>query len=860
MAMEVDTSTTRPSHANDAIFSVCASGVAVGLKRRDKSFVQDVFDRHNDSGISVETLRLALADADAPLIPDSKAAAAEMMVHFGAGKSRLSFTDFARAVIAPDELELFFQEHRIPLLADALRPHVGRGHDQLQRVGLLPAETMRAATAAVAASLSDQVDSIHLELQRVFAAESEAKKDAGKFTVFAMSCGKVADFHSGLSVRVGTAHPSFEATMRREHCQKAGCDVPFKSDNYQITTTPKNEWLYIAGNETGQLRACRDMGHGRRIVPVDELLLLPLARHAKLTRPEMLAIVLYTGPMFQVYNTILRRYPPDIFAAFEKGGNKFATTIFVLASACQKVSRSMHIPEGTLLYRGLGGLADLPASFHQPDLCGCSGFTEWGFMSTTADRDVALGYSGVKQRRPKSMVMVIETTSVDRGADISLFSQYPREREFLWVPCSFVQRLPCTRLRMEVVDGGLVTFVPVRVNANLKIETVEELQEKKKLAHLTSAHAMLDELRYWLAEWATSDAAATRLSRDLTSSTAFTPTTLSAAVLEQCEEAVARHEAVPATEYVDDGTFRSLVSEVLLIKAWAKEKVLLWMEDDSQYINQVQNSWSLRVCHRKWQSRLRQRLAAPAAEPKELAKVGVQLLQSRGLVKHAVVGEANADGEELLVVAGGDGWDAGDIAAAVAAGADIAAVDTAGRTAVHNAARYGHTHSLVALLAAGGNKTVCTTDYRGFSPAWAAAASGNADCLQLLLAAGADVNKCNEDGVAPVCIAAQKGHVACLVHLLHARCDVHVLDKRGQSPMLVACLHGNAEVVSLLLAAGADASQRGTRPSLFKHHSACDVSPLEVARRGTRQGHIECVQLLERVGDQETQAAPQAQL
>jgi hypothetical protein len=835
--------------AKDAILSTCHAGVASGLKRRDKNFIRDVFERHKDiiSGdLSAEKLRLALADVDAPLIPDSEAAAAEVVKHFSVGNGGLNFTEFARAVATPDDMELFFREKHLPLLADALRPHVGRGHDQLQRVGLLPEGTMRAATAAVASGLRDQADAVHSELKRMFAAQLEAKEAAGKFTVFKMSSGNVTDFHSGLTGRVGTPHPNFEAAMRREHCEKAGCDVAFTSANYKITTTPQNEWRYIAGDEVGRLPVCPDMGHSRRIVPVEELLQLPLARHAKLTRPEMLAIVLYTGPMFQVYNTILRRFPHQVFTAFQEGGNTFATTIFVLVSACQKVSRSMQIPEGTLLYRGMGGLMDLPDSFHQPDACGCSGFTEWGFMSTTADYEVALGYSGLSERRPKAMVMEIEATAVDRGADISLFSQYPREKEYLWVPCSFVERLPGNRLRLEVVNGGLVTFVPVRVNANLKTETVEELQEKKKRAHIASALGMLDELRHELAEWAASAATAARLLLDYTRNKggrSFTPATFAAAVLRQFEEVVERHKAVPATAYMDDTTFRSLVSEMLETKAWAKEKVLLWMEDVSQYISQVQDSWSLRVCHRKWQARLRQRLAAAADEPTQMSELGVQLLQSRGLVKHAVRGEVNSDGEELLVVAGGDGWPASDIFAAVAAGADIAAVDIAGRTAVHNAARFGNAHSLAALLDVGAQATVCTTDRRGFSPVWAAAASGGVECLQLLLAARADANERNIEGVAPLFIAAQKGHAACVVQLLAARCDVNILDAHGHSPMLAACMHGNAEVVSLLLAAGASIGQRVRRPSLFDDHSASHMSPLDVARQ---QGHAACVELLER--------------
>jgi hypothetical protein len=58
--------------------------------------------------------------------------------------------------------------------------------------------------------------------------------------------------------------------------------------------------LYIAGDDAGHQVACPDMGHGRRIVQISELMKLKLAIDAKLCEVEMLAIVLYTGPMFQV--------------------------------------------------------------------------------------------------------------------------------------------------------------------------------------------------------------------------------------------------------------------------------------------------------------------------------------------------------------------------------------------------------------------------------------------------------------------------------------------------------------------------------------------------------------------------------
>lgn len=128
-------------------------------------------------------------------------------------------------------------------------------------------------------------------------------------------------------------------------------------------------------------------------------------------------------PQYMIYNAILRQYPNQVYDKFNDGGNTFPTTIFVLVSAVMKVARSMPIPSGTKLYRGLGGLLDLPDCFRKGDSKGCKGYTEWGFMSTTADKAVAIQYSGVSKGRPKAMVMEIEPNAVDRGACIKDFSQ-----------------------------------------------------------------------------------------------------------------------------------------------------------------------------------------------------------------------------------------------------------------------------------------------------------------------------------------------------------------------------------------------------------------------------------------------------
>jgi hypothetical protein len=282
--------------------------------------------------------------------------------------------------------------------------------------------------------------------------------------------------------------------MEAEHCARAGCTVPFTTSNYGITSTPQQEWRYVVDMQTDGA----DMRHGRRLLDVDSLAATPTAQAAKLTRVELIAVVLYTGPMvtgppspsplfphcplyrpargphlptqpgpilkknrftyprrytivsspaiassaltrpapprpappqFAVYNAILRQWPAAMYETFRKGRNLYPTTIHVLVSAVQKLACALKLPEGLALYRGLGGTMRLPESFHRADASGCRGFAEWGFMSTTSSRGVALAYSGVDEHKPLPTVFEIRVGAVDRGACIRDFSQYPGEIE-----------------------------------------------------------------------------------------------------------------------------------------------------------------------------------------------------------------------------------------------------------------------------------------------------------------------------------------------------------------------------------------------------------------------------------------------
>ncbi len=83
--------------------------------------------------------------------------------------------------------------------------------------------------------------------------------------------------------------------MKAEHCHREGCDYKFETSNHtEIKTHPSKEWEIVV-----EKKPCpkEDMRCSRRIPNIDELLKLPLARRSNLTRHEVIAVVLYSGPM-----------------------------------------------------------------------------------------------------------------------------------------------------------------------------------------------------------------------------------------------------------------------------------------------------------------------------------------------------------------------------------------------------------------------------------------------------------------------------------------------------------------------------------------------------------------------------------
>ncbi|KNC47417.1 ankyrin repeat protein [Thecamonas trahens ATCC 50062] len=124
-------------------------------------------------------------------------------------------------------------------------------------------------------------------------------------------------------------------------------------------------------------------------------------------------------------------------------------------------------------------------------------------------------------------------------------------------------------------------------------------------------------------------------------------------------------------------------------------------------------------------------------------------------------------------------------------------------TAMHYAARRGHTDVMQALLEAGANANA-VFNLMGWTALYAAAYHGREAAVQLLLEAGADPQTCDLDGMTPLHAAAGKGHLLVVTTLLGAGADVEGRTHAGWTPLHVAAYNGKLDIIRALLESGAE--------------------------------------------------------
>lgn len=94
------------------------------------------------------------------------------------------------------------------------------------------------------------------------------------------------------------------------------------------------------------------------------------------------------------------------------------------------------------------------------------------------------------------------------------------------------------------------------------------------------------------------------------------------------------------------------------------------------------------------------------------------------------------------------------------------------------------------------------------TPLTSKAHRGKTACVEALLAAGADIEERDKQGMTPLLLAVAGGHLPCVRALLAAGADINRPDPFGNTPLMTAFSHRRLPVFRELLRAGADVTLR----------------------------------------------------
>ncbi|RSL89936.1 hypothetical protein CEP51_000961 [Fusarium floridanum] len=189
------------------------------------------------------------------------------------------------------------------------------------------------------------------------------------------------------------------------------------------------------------------------------------------------------------------------------------------------------------------------------------------------------------------------------------------------------------------------------------------------------------------------------------------------------------------------------------------------------------------------------------------------LLQSRSPDILAQIDEPDIVGETPLMYAVQLGH-TDQVKALIDAGADVNIKRKNGRQALNGAANA----EIVDLLVRAG-ADVHATDASGCTALHMAAGNNETEIVEKLLLMGARVNQSSHRGLRPLHMAARDNSPDAARLLCSFGGDIEAKDNKGGSPLKMAILHNSHHTIAILLELGADyLSQRSSKSSL--HHAA----------------------------------------
>eukprot|EP00325_Prymnesiales_sp_UTEX-LB-985_P016966 CAMPEP_0174755368 /NCGR_PEP_ID=MMETSP1094-20130205/106211_1 /TAXON_ID=156173 /ORGANISM="Chrysochromulina brevifilum, Strain UTEX LB 985" /LENGTH=715 /DNA_ID=CAMNT_0015961257 /DNA_START=10 /DNA_END=2157 /DNA_ORIENTATION=+ len=213
--------------------------------------------------------------------------------------------------------------------------------------------------------------------------------------------------------------------------------------------------------------------------------------HSELIDEELVAIRLYTGPMYQKYNAVLRAKSGNAFLVKQWKDicirNNYVSTIHAINSAVIKLSK---LSKAGMVYRGVC-YGKLDSKFWSANADGVCGGVEFGFQSTTRDRTQAVHYAtgcGWAKQADAMTIFEMQMGMIDRGAELGWVSMYPHEKECLFPPLTGVEAL-----RADV--DGMMLNIKARMSINLSAQTLEQVLSRRRKMLMDMADGIELELR-----------------------------------------------------------------------------------------------------------------------------------------------------------------------------------------------------------------------------------------------------------------------------------------------------------------------------------------------------------------------------
>jgi hypothetical protein len=137
-----------------------------------------------------------------------------------------------------------------------------------------------------------------------------------------------------------------------EHCTDKGSHEYYTTNNYNIRTCPFNEWQITVLHDLSKATSPEATAHNRRFVPIAEVMQVDVAVQAGLTRAEVIAVVLYTGPMVsRPVNLLLGpcayRSRLELSGQSMRRASEETLTPFICPSVCMLQCCAASFPEGS---------------------------------------------------------------------------------------------------------------------------------------------------------------------------------------------------------------------------------------------------------------------------------------------------------------------------------------------------------------------------------------------------------------------------------------------------------------------------------------------------------------------------------